>query len=149
MRNKTLSIGSISHGTMRPEDLYDSFLSELRAIAPRRAAKLEKEHAAAVRECGEDDALSETVNELFDTLGEYCPPYCYFGAHEGDGSDYGVWVSWDSLEDDCRYGEVLKVSDTSEIPRGYTGMVLHVNDHGNATLYRYSRGRGREVWAVV
>lgn len=43
----------------------------------------------------------------------------------------------------------LKVSDTGDVPRGYSGEVLHVNDHGNATLYNYVNGRAYEVWGIV
>ena len=42
---------------------------------------------------------------------------------------------------------MLRVNDTSEVPRGYTGEVLHVNDHGNTTLYTASRGKLTEVWS--
>jgi hypothetical protein len=43
----------------------------------------------------------------------------------------------------------MLASDLSEVPTAYTGEVLHVNDHGNMSLYAYSRGRGREIWAIV
>ena len=36
-----------------------------------------------------------------------------------------------------------------EVPRGYTGEVLQVSDHGNITLYTFTNGRGREVWGLV
>jgi hypothetical protein len=82
---------------------------------------------------------------LFDALDAYAPAYFYFGAHPGDGADYGFWLS-ESFPDDF---DGLKVSDTADVPKGHTGEVLHANDHGNMTLYAYSRGRGRELWAVV
>jgi len=61
------------------------------------------------------------------------------------GSYYGFWLS-ESFEADF---DGLKVSDTSEVPADYSGEVLHVNDHGNATLYAASAGALTEIWSVV
>jgi hypothetical protein len=45
-------------------------------------------------------------------------------------------------------GEV--VSDLSEVSKGYAGMVLHINDHGNVTLYRaFKNGSFHEVASCV
>lgn len=148
MVSHTLPIGSISSGTMREEDLVPCFLSALEDVDPDRANVIAAEYHLEDDEQTEDD-LCYACEALFDALDEHCPDYCYFGAHEGDGSDYGVWISWDSLNDDCRYGEVLKVDDLSDVPDGHSGHVLHVNDHGNATLYMADNGRLTEIWAVV
>jgi hypothetical protein len=43
----------------------------------------------------------------------------------------------------------LVVSDTSEVPSDFSGEVLHINDHGNATLYGARRGKLVEVAACV
>jgi hypothetical protein len=170
------NIGSVSCATMRPEDLIPRFVSELESQKPlsRKHRKLvreikrrinadythdhEKEGCtylgSGIWDCGmnadaEDyfgtDEADYDLEELFDALNEYCLPYFYFGAHPGDCSDYGYWLSegWDEDFDG------LKVSDLSEVPTGYTGEVMHVNDHGNVSLYAYSRGRRRELWAIV
>jgi hypothetical protein len=89
------------------------------------------------------------LEELFEALDSFSPPHCYFGASEGDGACYGWWVSQDSLKESCRDGEVLKVSDLSEVPPDYTGEVLHVTDHGNETLYTAQNGKLEEVWGIV
>ena len=111
---------------------------------------------------GTDDADYD-LESLFDALGEYCLPYFYFGAHPGDGSDYGYWLSEDFQDEFADLsttfaksngayipdGTNIKVNDLSDVPKGFNGEVLHVNDHGNCTLYAASRGRLREVWAVA
>jgi len=147
MRNQ--NVGSVSSGTMRPEDLIPSFIWQLQHQEPchRERSKL---CTAISKRMDEDNYFASEdadydLDSLFDALNEYAPAYLYFGAHPGDGSDYGFWLSEGFAED----FDGLKVSDTSEVPRGYSGEVLHVNDHGNCTLYTYSRGRGREVWAIV
>ena len=148
--NRSKNIGSVSHATMRTEDLIPSFLYELESQRP-----LKREHRQLIREIkramtkpeyfDSEDADYDLNEGLFPALDEYCLPYFYFGAHPGDGTDYGYWLS-EGFEDEF-YG--LKVNDLSEVPTGYTGEVLVVNDHGNYSLYSYSRGRGREIWAIV
>ncbi len=175
-------MGSISSGTMRAEDLIPTFCGELSyhakhdehvAFKTRRAhIKLVKEIEARITDerefedtdlgiggCADDD-----LDSLFDALGEYAAPYFYFGAHPGDGADYGYWLSesWD--EDfqtvnprDAGYDThgciidngPIQVTDSADIPKGYRGEVAVVSDHGNVALYvKTSRGL-REIWSVV
>lgn len=147
-----MNIGSVSSGTLRTEDLLEAFADELahqvKLAAPHPGA-LNPEHTKLIDEARDIDPDSddapEIVNELMDALNEYAPPYFYFGAHPGDGADFGYWLS-DSMTDDF---DGLKVDDTSEVPSDYSGEVLHVNDHGNMTLYTANHGELKEVWAVV
>jgi hypothetical protein len=94
----------------------------------------------------ETDKAQEDLSDLCDALNCYCLPYFYFGVHPGDGSDYGYWLP-EGWEEDFFGG--LKVAGLDEVPREYTGEVLHVSDHGNITLYAFTNGRGREVWGLV
>lgn len=151
---KTPSFGSVSHGTLRSEDLIPDFAYELRRYArkgsghKKLAQDAERALARSQKAPGSadlEDELPEYVNDLIDALTEYAPAYGYFGSHPGDGSDFGFWLS-ESWEDDF---DGLRVSDTSEVPRSYRGEVLHVNDHGNATLYLASWGKLTEIWSVV
>lgn len=87
--------GSVSHGTMLPGDLIPAFLSMLKHLDPDRAKSIEEEYEDVIRDPdGADaDVENDLLERLFDILDEYSPNGCYFGAHEGDGSDYGYWVS--------------------------------------------------------
>lgn len=138
--------GTISHGTMRAEDLVPAFASALAEFDPTHSLVIE---ANALEENERTDWDSEEIagllDELFDALNEYAPPYGYFGAHPDDGADYGFWLH-EGFEHDF---DGLKVTDTSEVPPDYTGEVLHVSDHGNPTLYSAVNGELTEVWALV
>jgi len=144
------NISSISSGTMRTEDLIPCFVSELQRQKPLR-----REHKRLAREINsrieEENYFSSEdagfdLEELTEALQEYAPSYFYFGAHPGDGADYGYWLD-ESFQDDS---EGIKVSDLSEIPADYFGEVLVINDHGNMSLYLKSRNRKTvELWAIV
>ena len=152
---KYASIGSISSGTLRTEDLLSSFAFELEDLVQRNASawwrpfgrQLRDAYMSligAAREVDPDsEAALDVVEELADALAAFAPPYCYFGAHADDAAAYGFWLS------DMDDFDGLRVADTSEVPKGYSGDVLHVNDHGNITLYRASRGKLSEVWSIV
>jgi len=153
-------IGTISHGTMRAEDLINPFALTLEALA--KINNVEAEHAPLIKEAfdleydaeedcyRDEDAADDVLESLFDALNEFAPPYCYFGAHPGDGADYGFWPCED-FQQYMRDSDVLQVSDTSEIPDDYIGEVLHVNERGNATLYVTDEGSTdlREIWSIV
>lgn len=177
-RRHEYTIGSISHGTMRTEDLIPAFLSQLEhelKHGPKQDRTTRKRHAAIVRDVtarfdayqadennadndyfqnGDDD---EDLATLVDALEEYAAPYFYFGAHPGDGSDYGYWLSesWDdafyaaNLWDANNGPWSIKVSDLSEVPVKYRGEVAVVSDHGNVTLYNKTARKLTEIWGIV
>jgi len=147
-------LGTVIHGTMREEDLIPAFLEELEAIDRDRAASFwEKIPAEALEDPENDWWGSEEaywmLEELFEALNEYAPPYVYFGALEGDGSDYGFWIDRDAFEEALASGEILKVDELpNSAPEGYEYIAV-VNDHGNVTLYCNENGKLEEVWSVV
>jgi len=146
-----LSIGTVSYGTMREEDLISAFLCECASIrlnkSERKAVNDIKKRAYA----GDTESYynSEDANddcmELFALLDAYCPAYCYFGAREGDGCDYGCWPMIDIAIE-----ELPTIQDAT---RHYRGYMVNISDHGNMTLYnRVSFGHGYkdiEVWGIV
>lgn len=169
------AIGSISSGTMRPEDLIPAFiealdnLKEELSLSLKVGASFEETEDVKQRVSQLDDLLADIeqnqhkipnyfdsedamydLNEtLFDALQEFAPPYCYFGSHPGDGADFGFWPSQDAIDDATYDGESLAVSDLSEVPNDYVGDVIHVTDHGNTTLYVAENGELTELWAFV
>ena len=150
----TTLIGSISHGTMRPEDLIPCFLETLQELDKDKQhteliAQVETNiltWGVSVRKSndngywGSDNARWDTT-ELFDALDEFAPPYHYFGAHPGDGSDYGFWFCEDSFRQAVLDGEIMDI-ESKQMPEYFCS----TNDHGNVTLYDRDM---QEVWAIV
>ncbi len=152
MKTQKQIIGSVSHGTCNPEHLIPRFLDVLEELDGQAHRKFQAQWSEIIDTLGEMDNAAhdaeqdnECLEELFNKLEEYAPPYFYFGSHPGDGSDYGFWLSEEMIRD----FDGLKVDDTGEVPEDYSGEVLHVNDHGNLTLYTANRGQLTEVWAIV
>jgi len=159
---KPARIGSISHGTLRTEDLLSTFISEMEGLILLSGdfLSLPENHSLrnrlnnliggaqncfgddgeTIQEDKEDDA-AELVNESFpEAFSQYfARSYCYFGTHEGDGSDFGFWPSWDSIN------ELPTVEDAdAAIELGEDCKA--VNDHGNVTVFS---GDGTAVLELV
>lgn len=86
--------GSVICGTHRPRDLLIKFTTLLADFQPDHPLLPEARRLLAVGErCDEahEIAMSDFVDEMFDALNEFSPEGHYFGAHEGDGSDFGYW----------------------------------------------------------
>ena len=83
---------SLSHGTMRTRDLIPAFMNVIRDT-PEYAQVMNTVPAYAMEDKEADwwdsDEAIEFLESLFDTLDAYSPEGYYFGAHPGDGSDYG------------------------------------------------------------
>lgn len=139
-------LGTVSSGTMLKEDLIPAFIDTLRQHNHEHALIAEYD---ALPNCEWDELTEEQqeqtdcmLDELFDALNEYAPPFCYFGAHPGNGSDYGFWFDSDALDDARRYGECIEIKDHIDaeevaqlIAAAGADCACYVNDHGNATIY--------------
>ncbi len=176
MKPHYAALGSISTGTTETEDLINTFMDVLGALVdedPDRERQLKMEddvrepiqrridageaYADAtdleeVNPYWESDTASTDLNELlFDALQEYAPPYATFGAHPGDGADYGFWLDdMEEIKDQIIDDGGLVVDDLGGVPGDFEGEVLVVNDHGNATLYVWDgKGNHEEIWGIV
>ena len=92
--------GTVIHGTLRLQDLIPAFETELAAIAPAAYAQILMLPFPPVPGDAQgdpshpfwsSDEASEYCRQLIDALDEQAPNHCYFGVHEGDGSDFGFW----------------------------------------------------------
>ena len=95
------AVGTVTAGTMRPQDLIPSFLVELSchdgAAAKAISANIPLGQAIGNAWLREDNAwwhsedADEVLSDLFNALDEHAPDGHYFGALEYDGSDFGFW----------------------------------------------------------
>ncbi len=115
----TRTVGTLSHGTHRPEDLVPCFLGELDRRDPATAGRIRRDYYPAVGWVNDydpdrvhevpnidpEDVVPELLAALFDALDAVAPAGYYFGAHPGDGADFGFWEAesdpfYDGFEDD-------------------------------------------------
>jgi hypothetical protein len=171
------SEGSISHGTMRSQDLIPCFVGVLTEHQHTNASYFQEEWNKMEKQeeyfndpenpfTYEEEQLhmvsmSMLLNEeIFDAMDELSPRGYYFGAHEGDGSDYGFWPSIQeedyTIQDSGPLGQKYSVScnmkhfgeyahwDTAikaikaDMEKEmYWPNIWYINDHGNVELIEY------------
>jgi hypothetical protein len=128
------TVGTISHGTLRAEDLVITFADELRRFVPdhdrvKEADAVQTLWARGWESIYEDEPhIDALLSDLITALDEHAPPYCYFGTNEGDGSDFGYWPSMEQIEE-------LPNVDHAAIADYPNEDHKYVNDHGNVTVY--------------
>ncbi len=151
---ETVKLGSISSGTLRSEDLLETYVDQLILLECQsehlKDAKylLKLIFADAKLTDEQTELMEDLVNEsLIRELASYAPPYCYFGCSEGDGSDIGFWIAHEYIDECVQDGTLLRVQDLSEIPSDYSGDVILINDHGNMALYQ--KTDWKETWSIV
>ena len=137
--------GSYSNGTLRREDLLPAFADAaedlpkwLEKMDPERATDLRNAAADALAHlAATDDVMADALAELDDAINAHNPEGVYFGSHEGDGADFGFWVSSVFLDD------IREDDDIRER--------VEVSDHGNVTLFDrpVDDDNRRIVWAIV
>ena len=154
-----VTIGSISTGTLRTEDLLEAFASELHerirattwanrgdpSVHERLVFDAQNRYYLDDGRDEREDEASELVSELSTALNEYCPPFVYFGALEGDGADFGFWPEVDVLQAAMQYeAEDTEDADTKYIPDA--NVLVQVSDHGNILVMDMDH---KELWSCV
>ena len=91
----TVELGTVSHGTMRNVDLMSSFEQEIKRLVTPESFCVLRNERKGWKVCGKF-WKGDYVAFLFEVMDSLAPEDCYFGATEGDGSDYGFWK-----EEDC------------------------------------------------
>ena len=135
------SVGSISHGTHRASDLIDAYAYELGRFKHNEGdGRLTVQETVLLADCdawleanaeleGETyDQAEELLEDLCEALESRAPAYCYFGSHEGDGSDFGFWPCMGQIND-------LPRVEHSDEAKALGEDCAFVNDHGNVTVY--------------
>jgi hypothetical protein len=161
--DQTITIGTVIHGTLQDRDLLNAFTHELERVSSGAHAEL----VASARQIIDymervtpdtlmdydyeslpdtpyaeyvKTTISSLINEeLTDALQEYAPSHMYFGAIDGDGSDFG-W--WGVTEYDC---ETVTLDDENVIDVECQ-VHIHTNERGNVTV---SELRGAVIWSAV
>lgn len=137
----------VSNATLHLDHLLENFADALeRCIKAQPGIEYVGEHTTLVHEARDlieydsTDFKGEVIDDLFDALDEYSPPYCYFGSLEGDSACFGWWPDVKRVLED-----LPRVSDPSEV-EGMGEVCVYVNDHGNVTLYDEG---GSIIWDCV
>lgn len=135
----------------------EAYIGELEYYRPRTFAKLRDEGKALLRKPDEHEDWQhatewsdECDSLLSDHAQRYGLEYVSYGPFEHGGA-IGFKVNHESaiedadhIVDDSRNGR-----NDGDLPRGFTGLYVHVSDHGNVSAYRYVRGKSRELWSIV
>ena len=108
--------GTVSHGTLRVQDLLPAFLDTLNQLDPSTYSsmilELDSEYRRSATPVGiacygggyckgldlcdddpwwESERAFELLTEVFDALDDRAGEGRFFGSHPGDGSDFGFW----------------------------------------------------------
>lgn len=87
MKKVAVVVGTVIEGTLQSNELIAAFAAELERMGAGDERLLTEAKAWPI---DSGDAEAE-VDALIDRLNNYAPDGYYFGAHWGDGADFGYW----------------------------------------------------------
>lgn len=152
-------LGTVSAGTLAMPDLASAFVHALcrlarldsnedRAKAAKRAAADTMDLLVKPAHTSEEThQLSEEVSEtLVNRFETYAAPYVYFGAHIGDGADFGFWPCEDSLSQAIADGKVLEIQQGDAIAQNLDVEHVVIRSPKGDELRCYKTGQ--TIWKV-
>lgn len=90
----TKQLGTLISATMNPRDLIPAFIAAALTLANTDGERADL-HGIQKRANSpgyyDTDTAQMDLEQLFDLLDAAAPSGHYFGAHPGDGSDFGFW----------------------------------------------------------
>jgi hypothetical protein len=150
-RKRFPMLGSAFDSHQRDErENVQAYIDELQYYGKRRFAKLIQDGEMMLGNPDyRADCTNDWQNDCDSALSQWAQErtrcdYYQFGPFPNSG-DIGFYVDVDSALSDAD----LRIDDLSELPRGFSGLAVQVNDHGNVTAWQVSNGRKRELFAVV
>lgn len=149
-------LGTVSHGTLRYQDLIPAFLDVLTRLDAEKADKI---RGGIPTEAFEDDNhefwLSEEASyilneDLFDELNNHAPDFVYFGAIEGDGADFGFWMDYDGIREALRNNEAIISEEPPTAPPEDEVNIVFVgaNEYDITSMWKWDGDAWHEVWGT-
>lgn len=96
---------SVSHGTLRPQDLIPTFLATFQALVGDKEYKgfcstrtLPPANISDEHSWWDTEDASYLLEDLFGVLDAIAPPGFYFGSREGDPTDFGFFAHEEESE---------------------------------------------------
>jgi hypothetical protein len=91
MSSTPIKIGTVIHGTLRPEDLAPAFFATLTAFVEPVWGGLLGDVQAIMDGTSDPDDTDDILAMMEDAINDALPEGWYFGAVEGDPTDFGIF----------------------------------------------------------
>lgn len=127
--------GSVSHATLRPEDLIPAFLRHLDKLDPDAVQEFKLANPNLMRAIRDEENGTKSkwwmsqeaiyvMEDIFDLMEKYAPEGYTFTSHPGDASDFGYWKDDDVMDTE----EALETLSSHLKEHGLHGVELTEED---------------------